>query len=177
MTETTSSPLNNVITIDDERIKNHLDQVVRGRMEETLNALLEAEADRLFCQHVAPQAPNGSSWDEYRDTVADLMIETVDLYAPNFRRSVLARQVFSPLDLERIFGLVAGDIFHGSLDPGQLFSARPMLGYADYRGPIASLYLCGAGSHPGGGLTGAPGHNAAREILRDFRHRRIKRAQ
>lgn len=131
----------------------------------------------LFCQHVAPQAPNGSSWDEYRDTVADLMIETVDLYAPNFRRSVLARQVFSPLDLERTFGLVAGDIFHGSLDPGQLFSARPMLGYADYRGPIAGLYLCGAGSHPGGGVTGAPGHNAAREILRDFKHRRIKRAQ
>jgi len=131
----------------------------------------------LFCQHVAPQAPNGSSWDEYRDTIADLMIETVDLYAPNFRRSVLARQVFSPLDLERTFGLVGGDIFHGSLDPGQLFSARPVLGYADYRSPIKGLYLCGAGSHPGGGVTGAPGHNAAREILRDFRRRPIGRAQ
>jgi phytoene dehydrogenase-like protein len=150
--------------------------VIPSTLDDTL-ALRGQHVASLFCQHVAPQAPNGSSWDEYRDTVADLMIETVDLYAPNFRRSVLARQVFSPLDLERIFGLVAGDIFHGSLDPGQLFSARPMLGYADYRGPIASLYLCGAGSHPGGGLTGAPGHNAAREILRDFRHRRIKRAQ
>ena len=131
----------------------------------------------LFCQHVAPQAPNGSSWDEYRDTVADLMIETVDLYAPNFSRSVLARQVFSPLDLERTFGLVAGDIFHGSLDPGQLFSARPMLGYADYRSPIKGLYLCAAGSHPGGGVTCAPGQNAAGEILRDFKRRRIVRAQ
>ncbi len=127
----------------------------------------------LFCQHVAPQLPDGSSWDEHRETVADLMIQTVDDYAPNFRRSVLARQILSPLDLERTFGLIGGDIFHGSLDLRQLFSARPMLGYADYRGPIVGLYLCGSGAHPGGGVTGAPGHNAAREILRDFRRRRF----
>ena len=123
----------------------------------------------LFCQHVAPKLPDGSSWDDHRETVADLMIETVDRYAPNFRRSVLARQIFSPLDLERTFGLIGGDIFHGALDLGQIFSARPMLGHADYRGPIAGLYLCGSGGHPGGGVTGAPGHNAAREILRDLR--------
>jgi phytoene dehydrogenase-like protein len=129
----------------------------------------------LFCQHVAPRLPDGSSWDDHRETVADLMIETVDRYAPNFRRSVLARQIFSPLDLERTFGLINGDIFHGSLDLGQLFSARPMLGYADYRGPIAGLYLCGSGAHPGGGVTGAPGHNAAREVLRDFKRRRVLR--
>jgi len=126
----------------------------------------------LFCQHVAPQLPDGSSWDDHRETVADLMIETVNNYAPNFRRSVLARQILSPLDLERTFGLIGGDIFHGSLDLRQLFSARPMLGHADYRGPIEGLYLCGSGGHPGGGVTGAPGHNAAREILRDFRHGR-----
>ncbi len=126
----------------------------------------------LFCQHVAPKLPDGSSWDDHRETVADLMIETVDHYAPNFRRSVLARQIFSPLDLERTFGLIGGDIFHGALDLGQIFSARPMLGYADYRGPIAGLYLCGAGGHPGGGVTGAPGHNAAREIARDLRRAR-----
>ena len=125
----------------------------------------------LFCQHVAPQLPDGSSWDDHRETVADLMIETVDRYAPNFRRSVLARQIFSPLDLERTFGLIGGDIFHGALDLGQIFSARPMLGHADYRGPIKGLYLCGSGGHPGGGVTGAPGHNAAREILRDLRRR------
>jgi len=129
----------------------------------------------LFCQHVAPELPDGSSWDDHRETVADLMIETVDNYAPNFRRSVLARQILSPLDLERTFGLVGGDIFHGSLDLRQLFSARPMLGHADYRGPIAGLYLCGSGGHPGGGVTGAPGHNAAREILRDFRRGRVTR--
>ncbi len=129
----------------------------------------------LFCQHVAPELPDGASWDDHRETVADLMIETVDRYAPNFQRSVLARQIFSPLDLERTFGLVGGDIFHGALDLRQLFSARPMLGHADYRGPIPGLYLCGSGAHPGGGVTGAPGHNAAREILRDFRRRRLRR--
>ncbi len=130
----------------------------------------------LFCQHAAPQLPDGSSWDTHRESVADLMIDTVDRYAPNFRRAVIARQVFTPLDLERTFGLVGGDIFHGALDLGQLFSARPMLGYADYRGPIPGLYMCGAGTHPGGGVTGAPGHNAAREILRDFRRRKLRRA-
>ncbi|MBV8588858.1 MAG: NAD(P)/FAD-dependent oxidoreductase [Acetobacteraceae bacterium] len=129
----------------------------------------------LFCQHAAPTLPDGSSWDDHREVVADLMIQTVDRYAPNFRRAVLARQILSPLDLERTFGLIGGDIFHGALDLGQLFSARPMLGNEDYRGPIAGLYLCGAGGHPGGGVTGAPGHNAAREILRDFKHRRLGR--
>lgn len=131
----------------------------------------------LFCQHVAPCLPDGSSWDDHRDAVADLVIATVESYAPNFGRSVLARQIFSPYDLERTFGLVGGDIFHGALDPRQIFSARPMLGHADYRGPIAGLYLCGAGGHPGGGVTGAPGHNAAREILRDFRRRRLAGAR
>jgi phytoene dehydrogenase-like protein len=126
----------------------------------------------LFCQHVAPQLPDGASWDEHRDTVADLMIDTVNIYAPNFKRSVLGRQIMSPLDLERTFGLVGGDIFHGALGLDQLFSARPMLGHADYRGPIAGLYTCGAGTHPGGGVTGAPGHNAAHEVLRDFRQKR-----
>ena len=126
----------------------------------------------LFCQHVAPQLPDGSGWDEHRERVADLMIDTVDRWAPNFKRSVLGRQIMSPLDLERSFGLVNGDIFHGALGLDQLFSARPMLGYADYRGPVPGLYTCGAGAHPGGGVTGAPGHNAAREVLRDVARRR-----
>jgi phytoene dehydrogenase-like protein len=129
----------------------------------------------LFCQHVAPTLSDGSSWDDHREAVADLMIETVNDHAPNFRRSALAHQIFSPLDLERTFGLIGGDIFHGALDLRQIFSARPMLGYADYRGLIAGLYLCGSGGHPGGGVTGAPGHNAAREILRDFKRKRIAR--
>jgi phytoene dehydrogenase-like protein len=123
----------------------------------------------LFCQHVAPTLPDGRSWDEARETVADLMINTVEAYAPGFSASVIARQILSPLDLERDFGLVGGDIFHGKLSLDQLYSARPVLGHADYRSPISGLYMCGASTHPGGGVTGAPGHNAAREMIRDFR--------
>jgi phytoene dehydrogenase-like protein len=127
----------------------------------------------LFCQHVAPTLPGGRSWDGARDEVADLMIDTVERHAPGFRASVIARQVLSPLDLERTFGLVAGDIMHGALCLDQMFSARPVLGYGAYRTPVKGLYQCGAGTHPGGGVTGAPGHNAAREILADVRRRRV----
>jgi len=123
----------------------------------------------LFCQHVAPELPDGRSWDDHRDEVADLMIATVDQYAPGFAASIIGRQILSPLDLERQFGLLGGDIFHGALTLNQLFSARPMLGHADYRGPLQGLYHCGSGAHPGGGVTGAPGHNAARVILGDHR--------
>jgi phytoene dehydrogenase-like protein len=125
----------------------------------------------LFCQHVAPVLPHGRSWDDEREAVADLMIDTVEGFAPGFRSLVLGRQVLSPLDLERTFGLVGGDIFHGRLELDQLFSARPVLGHGAYRSPVPGLYLCGAGTHPGGGVTGAPGHNAAREILKDKRRR------
>jgi phytoene dehydrogenase-like protein len=128
----------------------------------------------LFCQHVAPTLPDGSSWDEHREKVADLMIDLVNEHAPNFKAAVLGRQVLSPLDLERTFGLIGGDIFHGALSLDQLFSARPMLGHGDYRGPLKGLYMCGSGTHPGGGVTGAPGHNAAREIIADFRRGRLK---
>ncbi|MHA1180527.1 MAG: hypothetical protein ACTSSR_07415, partial [Alphaproteobacteria bacterium] len=84
-------------------------------------------------------------------------------------QAVIARQVLSPRDLERRFGMIDGDIFHGALSLNQLFSARPQLGFADYRMPVGGLYLCGSGAHPGGGVTGAPGHNAAREIIRDLK--------
>ncbi len=127
----------------------------------------------LFCQQVAPVLPDGRSWDQAREEVADLVIDTVNKYAPNFKASVLGKQILSPLDLERIFGLTSGDIFHGRLSLDQMFSSRPALGSADYRTPIAGLYICGSGTHPGGGVTGAPGHNAAREILKDFKKNRL----
>ncbi|HEX9405219.1 MAG TPA: NAD(P)/FAD-dependent oxidoreductase [Steroidobacteraceae bacterium] len=130
----------------------------------------------LFCQHVAPVLPDGASWDRHRDEVADVMIDLVNSHAPNFKASVLGRQIMSPLDLERTFGLIGGDIFHGALSLDQMFSARPMLGHGDYRGPLKGLYMCGSGTHPGGGVTGAPGHNAAREIIADFRRGRLKQA-
>jgi phytoene dehydrogenase-like protein len=126
----------------------------------------------LFCQHANPQLPDGRSWDDVKKEVALLMLDTVDRHAPNFRAGVIAWQAFSPLDLEREFGLIGGDIFHGALALDQLFSARPVLGHGNYRGPLKGLYMCGAGTHPGGGVTGIPGHNAAREILRDVRRRR-----
>ena len=129
----------------------------------------------MFCQHVAPELPNGQSWDAHREAVADLMIETVNKHAPNFKAAVLGRQINSPLDLERTFGLIGGDIFHGALNLDQLYSARPMLGYGNYRGPLPGIYMCGSGTHPGGGVTGAPGHNAAREILIDFKKRKLRR--
>jgi phytoene dehydrogenase-like protein len=130
-----------------------------------------AHVASLFCQHVAPQLPDGASWHDHRDRVADLMIDTVERFAPGFKASVVGRQVLSPRDLEDTFGLVGGDIFHGALSLDQLFWARPMIGYADYRGPLRGLYHCGSGAHPGGGVTGLPGHNAAQAIIHDRRRR------
>jgi phytoene dehydrogenase-like protein len=126
----------------------------------------------MFCQQVQPELSGGRSWDDHREEVADLMIDTVDRMAPGFKASVIGRQIFSPLDLERTFGLVAGDIMHGALSLDQLYSARPVLGHGNYRSPVPGLYMCGAGTHPGGGVSGAPGHNAAHEILKDRRRRR-----
>ena len=112
-------------------------------------------------------------WDARRDEAADQIIAHVDRYAPGFKASVLGRLALSPLDLERRFGLIGGDIFHGKMGLDQLFSNRPMLGHADYRMPLPGLYLCGAGAHPGGGVTGAPGHNAAKAVLADRRKLRL----
>jgi phytoene dehydrogenase-like protein len=121
----------------------------------------------LFCQQFAPELPDGRSWDDEREKAADLIVATVEKWAPGFKKSVIARQIHSPLDLERKFGLMGGDIMHGNMSLDQLWAARPILGNAAYRGPIEGLYMCGAGTHPGGGVTGAPGHNAARAILQD----------
>jgi len=123
----------------------------------------------LFCQHFRYDLGPGRSWDKEREKAADQIIATVDAHAPGFAKSVLGRQIHSPLDLERRFGLIGGDIFHGKMGLDQLFSARPMIGAADYRMPLKGLYLCGSGAHPGGGVTGAPGHNAAHAVLADRR--------
>jgi phytoene dehydrogenase-like protein len=139
--------------------------VISSTLDDTLAPTGQHVAS-LFCQQVHPDVDGG--WDAHRDTVAKLMIDTVNDYAPNFARSVLRYEALSPLDLERRIGLVGGDIFHGALGLDQMFSARPLLGQGNYRGAFKQLYLCGSGTHPGGGVTGLPGRNAAREILRDL---------
>lgn len=132
----------------------------------------------LFCQQFAPELPDGRDWDVEEGKAADTIIDTVEAYAPGFRASILGTQILSPKGLERKFGLAGGDIMHGNMSLDQLWSARPVLGNGAYRGPIKGLYMCGAGTHPGGGVTGAPGHNCAREVLADnsFIGRLLRRA-
>jgi phytoene dehydrogenase-like protein len=132
----------------------------------------------LFCQQFAPELPDGRDWDAEEGKGADTIIDTVEAYAPGFRASILGQQVLSPKGLERMFGLAGGDIMHGNMSLDQLWSARPMLGNGAYRGPLSGLYICGAGTHPGGGVTGAPGHNCAQEVLADrsFFGRLLRRA-
>jgi len=122
-----------------------------------------AHVASLFCQQFAPDA----DWATRKDEAIERILEAVESHAPGFRASIVGLAALSPLDLERDFGLTGGDIFHGRLTLNQLWSARPLLGHADYRAPLRDLYLCGSGTHPGGGVTGAPGHNCARELLRD----------
>ena len=126
-----------------------------------------AHVASLFCQHFSYTLPDGRDWRQEKALAIDRIFDVIEEYAPNFRSLVVAHSALSPLDLEEKLGLAGGDIFHGALGLDQLWAARPMLGYGDYRTPLKNLYLCGSGAHPGGGVTGVPGHNAAREILRD----------
>ncbi|HEX7390733.1 MAG TPA: NAD(P)/FAD-dependent oxidoreductase [Acidiphilium sp.] len=121
----------------------------------------------LFCQQFAPVLPDGRNWADEREAAAGTILDTVERYAPGFRASVLGTMILSPADLEEKFGLIGGDIMHGNMSLDQLWAARPVLGHGAYRGPVRGLYMCGAGTHPGGGVTGAPGHNAARAIIVD----------
>jgi len=141
-----------------------VEMVIPSTLDDTL-APKGAHVASLFCQHFAP----GADWAARKGEAIERILDVVESHAPGFRRSVIAHSALSPADLEREFGLTGGDIFHGQLSLDQLWSARPVLGYADYRTPLPGLYLCGSGAHPGGGVTGAPGHNCAREVLRDFR--------
>lgn len=118
----------------------------------------------IFVQY-APYRLSGATWDQLRESYADRCFDVLNEYAPNFKRSVIARQVLTPLDLERTFALTGGNIFQGAMTLNQLFFLRPIPGFADYRTPVKGLYLCGSAAHPGGGVTGAAGFNAAREIL------------
>jgi phytoene dehydrogenase-like protein len=128
-----------------------------------------------FVQYVPYHLREGN-WDDKRELLGDRVIRKIAEYAPNVPNAVEARQVLTPLDLERTYGLTEGNIFHGDLRLEQLFFMRPVSGWSQYRTPIDGLYLCGAGTHPGGGVTGAPGHNAAHQVLRDWKKGRLKEA-
>ena len=143
-----------------------IEMVIPSTLDDSL-APKGAHVASLFCQHFAPEA----DWGTRKQEAIDRIFDVVESHAPGFRRNVIAHSALSPADLEREFGLTGGDIFHGQLSLDQLWSARPVLGHANYRTPVKGLYLCGSGAHPGGGVTGAPGHNCAREVLRDFGRR------
>jgi phytoene dehydrogenase-like protein len=119
----------------------------------------------IFLQY-APYTLREGAWDELREPVGDRVISLIEEYAPNIRQIIEHRQVLSPLDLERRFGITGGNIFHGEMSLDQMFLMRPVAGWARYRTPVAGLYLCGSGAHPGGGVMGAPGFNCAREMLK-----------
>jgi phytoene dehydrogenase-like protein len=120
----------------------------------------------IFLQY-APYTLRQGTWDELREPFGDRVISLVEEYAPNIREIVVERQVLTPLDMERRYGITGGNIFHGEMSLDQMFSLRPVAGWSRYRTPVRGLYLCGSGAHPGGGVMGAPGHNAAREMLKD----------
>ena len=150
-----------------------VDCVVASNVDSTL-APPGKHVMTTFIQYVPYRLREGT-WDQKRELLGDRVVKKIAQYAPNVPNSILARQVLTPLDLERTYGLTEGNIFHGDLSLDQLFFMRPVAGWAQYRTPIANLYLCGAGAHPGGGVTGAPGYNAANKALRDWKSGHIKK--
>jgi phytoene dehydrogenase-like protein len=151
-----------------------VDCVVASNVDSTL-APQGKHVMTTFIQYVPYRLREGA-WDEKRELLGDRVVKKIAEYAPNVPNSIIARQVLTPLDLERAYGLTEGNIFHGDLSLEQLFFMRPVPGWAQYRTPVAGLYLCGAGAHPGGGVTGAPGYNAAHKALRDWKSGRVKNA-
>ena len=151
-----------------------VDCVIASQVDNTL-APKGRHIMTCFVQYVPYKLRQGT-WDENRELLGERVVKKIAEYAPNVPNSIVAQQVLTPLDLERTYGLTEGNIFHGDLSLEQLFFMRPVPGWAQYRTPITGLYLCGAGAHPGGGVTGAPGHNAAFQVLRDMRKRRFRTA-
>jgi phytoene dehydrogenase-like protein len=147
-----------------------VDCVVASNVDPTL-APAGTHVMTCLVQYV-PYAIREGSWDDARDFLGKLVVDTIGRYAPNVPDAITAMQVLTPLDLERTYGLTEGNIFHGDLNIEQLFFMRPVPGWANYRTPVRGLYLCGAGVHPGGGVTGAPGYAASHKVLRDLKRRR-----
>tara|TARA_B100002052_G_scaffold27695_1_gene21441 strand:+ start:79 stop:669 length:591 start_codon:yes stop_codon:yes gene_type:complete len=143
--------------------------IVEMLIPSTVDSTLAPEGKHvasLFCQQFAPTLPDNRSWHDEKDNAANTIIETVNRFAPNFKNSILGMSILSPLDLEEKLGLIGGDIMHGVMSLDQMWAARPVFNYGDYKTPVKDLFICGSGTHPGGGVTGLPGKNSSREILK-----------
>jgi phytoene dehydrogenase-like protein len=145
--------------------------LIDGNIASVLDDTLCPEGHHVMSLFVqwGPYHLKQGTWPEIREKVGDNIVDNLEEYIPNIKKIIIGREVLSPWDLEQIFGLTEGNIFHGEMTPEQLFFLRPAPRYANYRTPVRGLYLCGSGAHPGGGVMGAPGRNAAREILKDGR--------
>ena len=148
--------------------KPRLDILIPSSRDDSLTAPGQ-HVMSLLCKYYPFELADGRHWDDVREQVADDIVAYVAQYFPDLPELIVGRQVLSPLDLERVFGLTQGDIFHGRHDLDQIFSQRPHPSSAHYSTPVPGLYLCGSGAHPGGGVSGAPGHNCAKRVLRDLR--------
>lgn len=144
-----------------------IEAIIPSTIDPTLTDAQGHHVMSLLCKYMPYDLSDGKHWDEEKPAVFERILGHVETFIPNLREILVAQQCFTPLDLERVLGMTRGDICHGRLEPDQLFSMRPHPQAAQYATPMPGLYLCGSGSHPGGGVTGAPGHNAARRILRD----------
>ena len=143
--------------------------IVEMLIPSTVDSTLAPEGKHvasLFCQQFAPTLPNNKSWHDEKTNAANTIIETLNQFAPNFKESILGMSILSPLDLEEKLGLIGGDIMHGVMSLDQMWAARPVFNYGDYKTPVKNLFICGSGAHPGGGVTGLPGKNSSREILK-----------
>ncbi|MDH5736912.1 MAG: NAD(P)/FAD-dependent oxidoreductase [Gammaproteobacteria bacterium] len=146
-----------------------MEAIIPSTLDDSLTDEPGTHVMSLLCKYMPYELSEGRSWDEEKDHVTENILTHLGRYIPNLKDILVAHQCLTPLDVERTFGMTRGDICHGRLEPDQLFSARPHPDAAQYATPVKGLYLCGSGSHPGGGVTGAPGHNAARRILKDYR--------
>lgn len=144
-----------------------IDALIPSTIDDTLTDHKGHHVMSLLCKYMPYDLADGNHWDNVKEDVVADIIDYLTTHIPNLPDILVAYQCLTPLDLERVFGLTRGDIFHGRLEPDQMFSMRPHPDAAQYATPIKGLYLCGSGSHPGGGVTGAPGHNAAKRILKD----------
>ncbi len=144
-----------------------IEAIIPSTIDDSLTDESGTHVMSMLVKYMPYDLADGKNWDDEKESVVQMILDHVEKYIPNIRDILVSYQCLTPLDLERMFGMTRGDICHGRLEPDQLFSMRPHPDAAQYGTPVKGLYLCGSGAHPGGGVTGAPGHNAAKRILKD----------